>query len=161
MTYTIPPSLDAQLHRLTGRVLSPLSRYGHVALLLAASLMSALILALLVTETALPTRTRFAFAGLLGVGAGWVAYAAWVLRRRRPLMAAHRIVAGWMAVASTGVFLAGAVAMTVATGSPMFRTAAANGAGLLLLAVALLVQAYVRVAELREQRQKLERHLAG
>lgn len=161
MTHTIPPSLDMLLNQLTGRMLSPLSRYGHVALLLAASLMSVLIAALLVTETGLPARTQAAFSVLLGIGAAWVVYAIWVLRQRRPLMARHRIVAGWMAVVFTSVFLAGAAAMAVATASPMFRTAAATGAGLLLLAIAALVQAYARVAELRAQRQLLERQLAG
>lgn len=154
-----PLSLDAELQRLTSRALSPVSRYGHVALLLAALMMSALVCALLLTEPALPPRTQAAFAVMLGIGGGWVAYASWVLRQRRPLLAGHRVVAGWMAVGFTAVFLGAALAAAIASGTTMASTAAATGAAMLLLAVAALVQAYRRVARLQARRRELEQRL--
>lgn len=148
--------LDAELQRLTTRVLSTPSRYGHVALLLAASMMCILVGALLATEPALVARTQLAFAGLLGIGACWVVYAAWVLRNRRPLLGSHRIVAGRMAVAFTALFLAGAMAMLVSTGRTVFYWAAVAGIGQLALAITVLVLAHRHVARLQARRQELE-----
>jgi hypothetical protein len=155
-----PHSLDAELQHLTARLLSPRSRYGHVALLLAASMMCVLLGALLATEPALPGRTQTALAVMLGIGASWVAYAVWVLRQRRPLLGQHRIVASRMAVIFTALFLAGAVGLAAAMGSAAFQAAAVLGAGLLIVAVSVLVQAHRHVARLQAQRQELERRLA-
>jgi hypothetical protein len=155
-----PHSLDAELQHLTARLLSPRSRYGHVALLLAASMMCVLLGALLVTEPALPSRTQASLAVMLGIGASWMAYAVWVLRQRRPLLGQHRIVAGRLAVIFTALFLAGAAGMAAALGSAAFQAAAVLGAGLLIVAVSVLVQAHRHVARLQAQRQELERRLA-
>lgn len=151
--------LDAQLQRLTERALSTRSRYGHVALLLVALMMCVVLGALLATEPALIARTQAALAVMLGIGAGWVAYALWVLRHRRPLFGSHRIVAGRMAVAFTALFLAGAVAMTFTTGGAVFYWAAVAGAGMLALAIAILIQAHRHVARLQARRRELERLL--
>jgi ABC-type iron transport system FetAB permease component len=153
------PSLEAELQQLTARALSPLSRYGHVALLLAALLMSVLIAALLATESTLPPRTHVAFAVMLAIGISWVAYATWVLTQRRPLMAKHRVIAGWMAVAFTGVFLGGALAMALSTPQTMHSTAAVSGGGMFVLAIVALVQARRRVAALQERKRELEDRL--
>ncbi|QNH11792.1 hypothetical protein [Xanthomonas sp. SI] len=152
-------SLDTELQQLTARLLSPRSRYGHMALLLAALMMCVLLGALLATEPALSDRTQAALVVMLCIGSCWVAYAFWVLRQRRPLLANHRIVAGWMAVAFTAVFAAGALGMTVATGSATFYAAAAAGVGMLVLAVAVLVRAYRHVAWLQARRLELERQI--
>jgi hypothetical protein len=152
--------LDAELQRLTARLLSPCARYGHVALLLAALMMCVLLSALLATEAALPGRTQTALAVMLAIGASWVTYAAWVLRQRRPLLGLHRIVAGRMAVIFTALFLAGAVGTAAVTGAAVFQAAAAVGAGMLIVAVSVLVQAHRHVARLQAQRQALERRLA-
>ena len=154
-----PISLDEELQQLTTRLLSPQSRYGHVALLLVALMMCVLLGALLATEPALPDRTQAALVVMLCIGACWVVYASWVLRQRRPLLANHRIVAGWMAVAFTAVFVTGALGMTIATGSAAFYAAAAAGVGMLVLAVAVLVEAYRHVARLQARRLELERKL--
>jgi membrane associated rhomboid family serine protease len=151
--------LDAQLQRLTERVLSPWSRYGHVALLLAALMMCVLLGALLATEPALIARTQAALAVMLGIGACWVAYALWVLRHRRPLLGSHRIVAGRMAVAFTALFLAGAMTMIFVAGSAVFYWAAVAGTGMLALAIAILIQAHRHVARLQARRRELERLL--
>lgn len=153
-------SLDAELQHLTARLLSPSSRYGHVALLLAALMMCVLVGALLVTEPALPSRTQVAFAVMLGIGASWIAYAVWVLRQRRPLLGRHRIVAGRMAVIFTALFLAGTVAVAAVTTTVAFQAAAVLGTGMLIVAVSVLVQAHCHVARLQVQRQELERRLA-
>jgi hypothetical protein len=153
-------ALDTELQQLTARLLSPRSRYGHVALLLAALMMCVLLGALLVTEAALPGRTQAALTVMLGIGGSWVAYAIWVLRQRRPLFGSHRIVAGRMATIFTALFLAGAVAMVAITGSAAFQAAAVLGAGLFIVAVSVLIQAHRHVARLQAQREELERRLA-
>ncbi|WP_149194397.1 hypothetical protein [Luteimonas suaedae] len=153
--------LDARLRQLTTDALSARSRYGHVALLLAALMMCVLLGALLATEPNLPGRTRAAFAVMLAIGASWVAYATWVLRRRRPLLGNHRIVAGRMAVAFTALFLVAAVVASIGTDGAAFRAAAAVGAVMLVLAVTVLVRAHRHVARLRAQRLELERQLGG
>lgn len=149
-------SLEAELQRLTARTLSPVSRYGHVALLLAALIMSVLLAVLLATESALPLRTQRAFAVLLAIGMGWIGYATWVLRQRRPLMAQHQVIAGWMAVAFTGVFLGGALAMALSAQSPVYTAAVASGGTLIVLAVIGLVRARRQVALLQARREELE-----
>jgi hypothetical protein len=154
-------SLDAELQHLTARLLSPRARYGHVALLLAALMMCVLLGALLATEPALPERTQAAFAVMLGIGASWVAYALWVLRQRRPLLGQHRIVAGRMAVIFSALFLAGSVGLAAAAAGAAFQAAAVVAAGMLVVAVSVLVQAHRHVARLQDQRQELERRLAG
>jgi hypothetical protein len=153
------PSLEAELQQLTARALSPLSRYGHVALLLAALLMSVLIAALLATESTLPPRTHVAFAVMLAIGISWVAYAAWVLTQRRPLMAMHRVIAGWMAVAFTTLFVLGAGAVAVVSGETAAFAALGTGVAMLLAAVGVLRAARARFAALTQRRQELERAL--
>ncbi|MFQ6309038.1 hypothetical protein [Lysobacter capsici] len=128
-------------------------------MLLAALMMSVLLGALLATEPALPDRTQVALAVMLGIGASWVAYATWVLRHRRPLLANHRVVAGWMAVIFTALFFAGASAMALTVGDPVFQAAAAMGAAMLAVAVAVLIRAYRNVARLQARRRELERQL--
>ena len=154
-----PASLEMQLQSLTHQVLSSRSRYGHVALLLAALMMCVLLGALLATETGLPGRTQAALAVMLGIGACWVGYAAWVLAHRRTLLANHRVVAGWMAVGFTAMFLAGASGLAWVTGLGGFLAAAGIGAVMLAAAIALLVRARRHIDRLQAQRRELERRL--
>lgn len=158
-TPSSPRSLDSELRHLTAHALSTRSRYGHVALLLAALIMCVLLGALLATEPALPGRTQVALAVMLGIGASWVVYAIWVLRHRRPLLANHRVVAGWMAVVFTALFFAGASAMAIRAGGATLQAAAAIGAAMLAVAVAVLVRAYRNVTRLQARRRELERQL--
>jgi hypothetical protein len=159
MTTKSSPSPDAGLQQLTARALSPLSRYGHVALLLAAALMSVLLAALLATEPAIPLRTRVALGVMLAIGISWVGYAAWVLTQRRPLMAMHRVIAGWMAVAFTGVFVGGAIVMALSTQQTIYATAAVSGCSLFVLAIAALGRSYRRVTALKGRKRELEASL--
>lgn len=159
--HSTPNLIEAQLHQLTARLLSPASRYGHVALLIAALLMCVLLSSLLLTEANLPARTSFAFSVMLGIGVSWVAYACWVLRYRRPLLGMHRVVAAWMALVFTALFLAGAIAMLLGSGGLSYRPAVFAGGCLFALALVLLFRARAQVARLRAQRAELERQLHG
>lgn len=150
---------ETELHRLTSRVLSPGSRYGHVALLLVGLLMCVLLISLLATEPDLPPRTSLAFAVMLGIGTCWVGYASWVLRFRRPLLGVHRVVAGWMAVLFTALFLGGAAVMLISRGGTEFEAAVVSGAVMFALALAVLFQARARVRRLQARRAELEQQL--
>jgi hypothetical protein len=151
--------LEMQLKRLTSGALSSRSRYGHVALLLASTMMCVLIGSLLATEAGLPHRTQAAFSVLLAIGIGWTGYALWVLARRSTLLANHRVVAGWMAVCSTTLFLAGTLALACLVGGAGFRAAAGLGVLMLAAAIVLLLRAIRRMRLLQAQRRELERQL--
>ena len=159
-THTDHTALEARLHTLTSRALSPTARYGHVALLLLATLMCTLLAALIATEPALPARTQASFVVMLAIGGAWMAYASWVLVHRRPLMAGHRVVAGWMAVAFCGGFLVAACFALLLTGSATALAAAASGFILLAAAIAALTVAGRHRRSMCEQRDVLERQLA-
>lgn len=155
----LPPAVAAELQRLTFAQLSPGSRLGYVALLLGASAMTVVVGALWITEPALPTRTSTALAALTVAGLAWVAFAVWVLTRRRPLLARHRIVAGRMAVAFTALFGIGAVVAAYTTGARAAVLAAATGIVMLAAAVVALVRAHRAVARLVARREALQREL--
>ena len=74
-------------------------------------------------------------------------------------MAQHRVVAGVMAVAFTSVFFGSAFVTALATGTTLAATASVTGGAMLVLAIALLMQARRRVAELQTRRRELERLL--
>lgn len=133
--------LEARLAHLTTRTLSAPARYAHVALLLASVCMGVLLASLLATEPALPGRTRIAMSTMLAIAFAWTAYAGWVLTRRRPLMARHRVVAGWMAVTFTGMFVLGTGVLAVTSRGPGPLAACATGVMLFAVAVVLLVRA--------------------
>ena len=137
------------------------SRAGHLALLLAATGMSAVLAALLATEGGLPQRTIVALGLLLVIGLGWVAYAAWVLTARRTLLANHRVIAGRIAVGAAGIFLAGAGAVGVMTQAASAYAAAGLGIIMLGVAVWLLVRASGNYSALLRRRADLEAQLAA
>jgi hypothetical protein len=157
---TPPPALAGDLRNLTASELSRPSRAGHVALLLVASAMTIVVSALLLTEPALPRRTAVALSVLAVIGASWVAFAAWVLTRRRVLFGSHRVVAGRMAVAFCAVFVAGAVLVGFSTASTAAFAATGLGVGMLLVAVILLTRATRALDKLSRRREVLERELA-
>ena len=152
--------LSTALGRITEETLSGRVRYGHVALLLAALGMSLVNAALLLTETALPTRTVVAFALMFVAGLCWVAYAMWVLRHRRSLLAHHRVIAGRMAVAFCGVFTFGTAWLGSAGGQPSMMMAAGLGGAMSVGAVVVLVRAHRHRARLLARRRELERALS-
>lgn len=90
------------------RDLSLPRRVLHLVTGLGGLAVAVLIAVLWATEPGvLPTRTRFAFAGLIVLGLAWAGFAGWALARR-PLFAADRIVAA-------GLALAAGTAVTIAT----------------------------------------------
>lgn len=87
--------------------LSARKRFGYVAVGLAGLTGSALIGLLWATEPGLPTRTRVAFAVLIGIGLAWAGFGAWAVSRRVPLFARDRVVAAWLGVAAWSLFTGG------------------------------------------------------
>jgi len=153
------PELEATLARLTDRILSLRARIGHIALLLASVGMFVLVAALLATEPTLPARAQWAFGAMLVVALSWAGYAVWVLSYRRTLLAFHRIVAGRMAVAFTGLFAMATLIGGLVTGSRAAALAAGTGAIFFALSCALLRQAHRRFTELQGRRASLEREI--
>lgn len=156
------PSLDvAAAQQRIARELSQGSRTSMVLMLIAASLATATVTSLWLSEESLPMRTQAAFAMLSAIGLGWSTFFAWVLTRRRPLFAWHRVVAGRMAVAATSLFTAGALSLA-AIFPDLAKTglaAGALGAAMVVAAVLLLRSASRRHADLLQLRVALESQL--
>jgi O-antigen/teichoic acid export membrane protein len=140
--------------RLKARVLheaSPRGRLGQVALLLASLSMSSVIVALWVTEPALPPRTQGAFAVLTFIGLSWAVYAVWTLSARRVLLARQRVVATTMSVAYTTVFTVGAAVIWLGAGIAAAGWAVAAGLVMLAVALALWIRARAGAARLAQR----------
>src|SRR5687767_1074966 len=129
------PSSPESVRRLLNAELSLASRLGYVGLALAAGMMTAVVGSLWMTEPSLPLRAQIGFGVMVGIGLSWVGFAVWVLTHRRPLLSAHRIVAGRMAVTFTSLFVLGTVALGMTTSAA--AAYAATALGLAMLAGAL------------------------
>ena len=158
---TPPPMLTRRLRTRVASELSWPARLRYVGLLMAASTMTAIGLALLVTEPDLPARTSVAFALLAAIGASWSIFAGWMLSRRRVLLGWHRVVAGRIAVVASAAFVAGAVLTGVLTGQRGAWAAAGLGVVMLVVAAALLVRARRSFLQLSQRRAALELELEG
>lgn len=145
------PSVE-EMQRRMNEELSLRSRVGYTALLLVGLGGAGLIGSLLLTEPSLVMKTRVAFGVLIGISLSWAVYAAWVLTRRRVMLAGHQIVAGRMAVAFSAVFVIGTALVGM-------YAAGAFGVVMLAIAIAILVRARRRFAKLMERRRMLERSL--
>jgi hypothetical protein len=145
------PSVEEMQRRMSTELSVP-ARIGHTALLLVALLGSVAIGSLWLTEPSLPVRTQVAFAVLVAINLSWVAFAAWVLTRRRVLLAGHSIIAARMAVTFCAVFTAGALVV----GGRAGYAAGGTGVVLLAIAIAMLRSARRRFEELMERRRALE-----
>jgi len=152
-------NLSATLRRITDQSLSPLARAGHVALLLVSLAMTILLVSLLATETALPTRTQVSFGAMTAIGLAWAAYASWVLRHRRSLLANQRVVAARMALVFSLVFTTGAGWLGFVDGQPAMRWAASLGAVMAAVATGILVRAHRHRAGLLARRHQLEQQI--
>jgi hypothetical protein len=155
----LPSSVVIELQRLTSTELSRGARVGHLVLALVASAMTIIVISLWLTEPTLPLRTQVAFASLTGIGAGWTAFAIWVLRTRRVMLARHRQVAGRLAVVFSSVFTVGCLVLALAAETDAARPALAMGLGLLLLAVVVWRRAETAHAKLLTRRAQLEQQL--
>jgi predicted MFS family arabinose efflux permease len=161
MTHYPPPpaALADDLRRLTASELSTAARMRYVGLLFAASAMTVIMTALLITEPSLPLRTSIAFAVLAAMGLSWSGFASWVLTRKRILLGRHRIVAAYMGVAFSAVFCIGALAVGYATSSRAPVAAAAMGAVMLVVAATMLIRARRRFEQLSRRRAELEQQV--
>jgi peptidoglycan/LPS O-acetylase OafA/YrhL len=129
------------------RRLSLRRRVATVAVALAGAAVAAVVLALWATEPHLPARTQVAFGVIATGGLGWVGYGVWVLRRRTPLLALDRVVAGWLALA-----------VTTAVGLTVTAIALSRGRGeFTVLAGVFVLVAAINVARARAYRGKLLR----
>jgi len=156
----IPGVTAEEIRHVVTRELSTVARLAHVALLVGASLVVVLVGSLWMTEPDLPVRTRIAFASIVAIGLAWVGFASWVLTRRRVLYGHDRVLAGWMAVLFCAMFSVGAVAIAASgLGGGAGYLAAAMGAALLAVAIAVLRMAQRKQAELVARRGELERRL--
>lgn len=162
MTNYLPPAaLVDDLRRVTASELSAAARMRYVGLLLAASAMTVIVTALLITEPSLPLRTTIAFSILAVIGLSWTGFATWVLTRKRILLGRHRIVAGRMAVAFSAVFCMGSLAVGYTTSSRAAVASAAMGAVMLVVAAMMLMRARRRFEQLSRRRAELERQVEG
>lgn len=143
------------IRKLAGSELTLTSRLGYVALLLVAAAMTTVIVALWITEPGLPGRARWAFAVMSLIGVSWIGLATWALTTQRPLAARDRVIAGWMAVTFTSVFLLGAGLATLISRRMEGLRAVALGLVLLAVAIQALRKARRRFEELRARRQEL------
>lgn len=150
----LPPTLRA----LMDRELALPSRLGHTLLLLLAIAMGCVFALLLISEPALPLRTRTAFVGGLGVAIAWAVFAVWVLTRRRVLYAQHRVIAARLAMLVAAVSTGGAI--VVVRSGALGYAALWTSAVLLLIAVLVHQQALRRVAALQRRRDALQQALA-
>lgn len=143
------------MQRLLDAELSVRARIAHTALLLVALLMTVSITSLWATETALPPRTQVAFGVMVAIGWSWVAYAAWVLTKRRVLLAGHRIIAARMAVTFSSLFASGALLLAL---RGVRGAVGASFTGMLMagIAIAMLVHAKKQFAGLLARRRELE-----
>jgi membrane associated rhomboid family serine protease len=158
MTHLNPPhTLADDLRQLTAQELSLPSRLRYVALLLAAAMLTAIVIALLIGEPTLPLRTSIALGVLAVVGLSWTIFATWVLTRKHVLLANHRVVAGRLAVLFCLVFVIGALAVGFTTFGVSPFAAAGLGSVMLAVAVSLWVRAKRRFEQLLRRRDELER----
>lgn len=138
-----------EMQRIVAGELSLRSRILYVALLVVSLLVAGGVGSLLLTEPSLPQRTVIAFIAIVSIALAWTAYAAWVLTRRRVLLAGHRILAARMAIAFTSAFVLGALLLAM-------WPAVLFGFVLLAIAMAMLVHARRRFEELMARRRELE-----
>jgi hypothetical protein len=153
--------LESALAELTERTLSRGERAGHVALTLFAAAMALVVAMLLATEPGIPMRTTIAFWVLLAIAVSWVAFGLRVLSRRRPLLAEREVVAGRMGLLYSAVFTAGTMAVGMVNAGQLVTPATWLGATMTAVALANLLRAQWRRAQLVALRERLERELAA
>lgn len=143
---------EDMISQLSGR-LSLRRRIATVVALLGGLAMAFVVSLLWATEPGLPPGTQLAFGAIVVVGLAWVAYGVWVLSRRLPLFALDRVVAGWLALAASGL-LAVPVAVVTVLRQRTEPVALAAVAVLLVLAGLNLARARThRAALLRRKRE--------
>lgn len=160
MNESVPrPGLEAALAELTERTLSRAERGFHIGLTLFAAGMGAMFLAVLATEPWIPLRTTIAFWVMAAIAAAWVAYGLRVLSGRRPLLANREVVAGRMSLLFSAVFTIGTMLVGWVNAHNAITPATWMGAAMVLVALANLIRAHLRRAQLQALLERLQREL--
>ena len=105
-------------------------------------------------------RTTIAFWVLLAIAAAWVAYGLRVLSKRRPRLANREVVAGRMSLLFSAIFTIGTMLVGLAHSGNVVTPATWLGGTMVLVALANLLRAHQRRAQLQSLRERLERELA-
>jgi membrane associated rhomboid family serine protease len=135
------------------------ARIAYVFLGLTSAAMTVVVMSLWLTEPALPSRTRIAFAVLSVIGLGWLMFSIWVLRSKHVLLSKQRVVAGRLAVCFTGLFLVGSVILGMTASLQAAWSAAIMGVAFFVVATVLWRRAVHAHAALLARRVTLEREL--
>ena len=152
--------LEQALARITQEELTRNERYGHVVLSMVGGVVGVALISLVVTEPYLRQRALAALLVMAGIGLAWAAYGVGVLMRHRPLLANREIVAGRMSLFFCALFTLGALMMGWSVRhKPVFTGAVGWGLTMTAIALALLVRAHLRRANLRALRARLEAEL--
>lgn len=154
-------NLEISLAEITERTLSRGERGFHLALTLFAAGMGTVLVMLLLTEPGIPMRTTIAFWVLLAIAAAWVTYGLRVLSARWPLLANREVVAGRMSLLFSAIFTIGTMLIGVANSGAAVTPATLLGGTMVLVALANLLRAHQRLAQLQALRARLERELAA
>ncbi len=130
---------------------------GRVAAGIGGLAMAGVIGVLWATEpTEPPPRTEAAFAALIALGAVWAGLSALTIARR-PMFALDRVLAGWLAVASSAVMTPGLIMLALNRGSTVAAVAGAVvGVCAFAAAVALLSRARSYHRQLSARHQELD-----
>jgi Na+/H+-translocating membrane pyrophosphatase len=150
-------SMDAA-HLLVRGELSSGKRWFYRMILLAASIVLAVVLSLWATEPGpLPNRLHFSFGAMTLIACGWIGVLSWILSRRLCPTAIDRIATAWMATLACGLFLAVALPTSLLR-SQLAAAAGLSLVGLMMLGVSLslLRSAYAWRTELRDRLAELE-----
>ena len=153
----INKSMDAA-HLLVRGELSSGKRWFYRMILLAASIVLAVVLSLWATEPGpLPDRLHVAFGAMTLIACGWIGVLSWILSRRLCPTAMDRIATAWMATLACGLFLAVALPVAILRGQ-LAAAASLSLVGLTMLGVSLAIlrSAYAWRAELRDRLAELE-----
>ena len=153
------PRLETALAELTERTLSRAERGFHLCLTLFAAAMGVVLLLLLATEPGIPLRTTIAFWVMAALAAAWVAYGLRVLSNRRPLLANREVVAARMSLVFSALFTIGTMLVGLVNANIAVTPATWMGGTMVLVALANLLRAHFRRAQLQALRDRLEREL--
>lgn len=152
-----PPTTERVLAMIRGELSTP-RRWFYRAVLLAASVMTAAILSLWMTESGpLPLRLHVAFGALSLIGCAWIGVLTWILWIRRCPTALDQIATGWVATGACALFLVVAVVTAVTRGDQQAAIwLGLIGISFLSVAVMMLCRAYAWREELRRKLAELE-----
>ena len=150
---------ETMIERLS-RPLSPRARRRNAVALIAGLAGALFVGGLWITEPGpLPVRTRLAFGLLTAICLTWAAYGTWAVKRRAPLFALDRVIAGRLALAASTATTALTATVVAARGSTLeIALVLTVGVATITAAALVTVRAHAdRAALLRRERELLER----